>query len=173
MSAVPWPPGLRLEPLAKTHRRKDFDCGQPLVNDWLRSRALQHQTKRLSSTKALIDDRQRVVGFYTLATGQVDFSDLPAELVKKLPHRLLPVAILAWLGLHKSWQRQGLGARLLAQALADCHTAGQLFPFVAIILDCVDAAAKSFYESYDFTELPGRPYRLFLSATQLEAMFNS
>jgi GNAT superfamily N-acetyltransferase len=85
----------------------------------------------------------------------------------------LPVAILAWLGLHKSWQRQGLGARLLAQALADCHTAGQLFPFVAIILDCVDAAAKSFYESYDFTELPGRPYRLFLSATQLEAMFNS
>jgi hypothetical protein len=48
-----------------------------------------------------------------------------------------------------------------------CHAV-----IVAVILDCIDDAAKSFYQSYDFAELPGRPYRLFLSAAQLEAIFN-
>jgi len=39
-----------------------------------------------------------------------------------------------------------------------------------VILDCVDDAAKAFYQRHDFRELPGHPYRLFLSAQQLEAM---
>ena len=39
-----------------------------------------------------------IAGYYTLATGQVDFSDLPSETIRRLPRRQLPVAILAWLG---------------------------------------------------------------------------
>ena len=41
---------------------------------------------------------------------------------------------------------------------------------MAVILDCIDDAAKAFYQHFDFAELPGHPYRLFLSAAQLEAM---
>ncbi len=170
MTGPRFPEGYRLDPLQKSRPRRKFDCGVDLVNDWLRSKALQHQDKHLSVTKVLLSETAGIAGFYTLATGQVDFSDLPHDVVKQLPKRALPVAVLAWLGVSRSHQQQGFGKRLLAQALTDCYLAGQTFAFVAVILDCVDDAAKSFYQHWDFVELPGHRSRLFLSASQLTAM---
>jgi len=167
---VSFPDGFRLERLTKAHPRAAFASGQTEVDDWLRTKALQHQEKRLSATRVLLDDAAAVAGYYTLATGQVDFGDLPADLTRKLPRRLLPVAVLAWLGVGASRQGQGLGRRLLAQALRDCHFGGQTFAFVAVLLDCVDEAAKTFYQRYDFRDLPGHPYRLYLSVKELDAM---
>jgi len=170
MSGVQFPNGFRLEPLRRDHARRKFRCGEEAVDDWLATKALQHQDKHLSATKVLIDEGDALAGFYTLATGQVDFSDLPAEVVKRLPRRLLPVAILAWLGVHAAHQGRGLGRLLLAQALRDCFEAGKTFAFIAIILDCLNDEAKNFYQRWDFQELPGHPYRLFLSAQNLERM---
>lgn len=173
MSGVVFPLDFRFEPLTRKHPRAAFDCGQCDVNDWLRSKAFQHREKRLSATKVLRDPVSNIAGFYTLATGQIDFGDLPSELARKLPRRALPVAILAWLGVSKAHQGQKLGDLLLAQALRDCHEAGQTFAFVAVILDCVDDRAKAFYQRWDFAELPGNPYRLFLSSKTLSAMMTS
>jgi GNAT superfamily N-acetyltransferase len=170
VSGVQLPEGYRIETLCRAHPRKQFRCGQEQVDDWLTTKALQNQEKHLSITKVLLDEAGAIAGYYTLATGQVDFSDLPGEVTKRLPRRMLPVAILAWLGVGADRQGQGLGQRLLAQALRDCYEAGKTFAFVAVILDCINDAAKAFYRRYDFQELPGLPYRLFLSAGQLEAM---
>jgi len=170
VSGVAFPEGFWLESLQRSHPRRRFDCGQGQVNDWLRTKSLQHQEKRRSATKALLNLTGAIAGFYTLATGQVDFGDLPSELVRQLPRRALPVAELAWLGVSQSYQSQRLGDLLFAQALRDCFEAGQTFAFVAVILDCVNDRAKSFYERWDFAELPGNPYRLYLSAQTLAAM---
>ncbi len=169
---VVFPAGFRLEPLERRHRRKAFDCGEPAVNEWLWSHALQNQSKHLSTTKVLLDPDEAIAGYYTLATGQIDFGDLPAELVRRLPRRALPVAVLAWLGIDRHFQGQGFGDRLLAQALRDCHAAGQTFAFLAVILDCVNDRAKAFYQRWDFRELPGHPYRLYLSADLLNSLMN-
>lgn len=173
MSEVHLPEGYRIETLRREHPRRAFRSGQEQVDDWLATKAYQHQEKHLSVTRVLIDDGGAVRGYYTLATGQVDFSDLPAEAVRRLPRRKLPVAVLAWLGVHEGFQGRGLGRLLLAQALRECHDAGQIFAFIAVILDCIDDAAKAFYQRFDFQELSGHPYRLFLSAQQLEAMMES
>jgi GNAT superfamily N-acetyltransferase len=173
VTGVALPPGYALEPLRRSHQRRAFDCGHSEVNDWLHTKALQHQDKRLSATRVLLDRDNAIAGFYTLATGQVDFGDLPSDLARKLPRRALPVAILAWLGVSVTSQGQKLGDLLLAQALRDCYEAGQTFAFVAVILDCVDDRAKAFYERWDFSELPGSPYRLFLSSQTLTAMMAS
>lgn len=170
MNDVEFPDGLYLVRLRREHPRKNFRCGEVRVDDWLATKALQHQEKHLSATKVLLDGAGGIAGFFTLATGQVDFSDLPAEITKRLPRRTLPVAVLAWLGVSTDHQGQGLGGLLLAQALCDCYDASRTFAFVAVILDCVAAAAKAFYQKWDFVELPGNPYRLFLSARELEAM---
>lgn len=172
MSAVNFPPGYRLERLTRSHPRKAFTSGQADVDDWLKAKALQNQDKHLSATKVLLDEFGAIAGYYTLATGQVDFGDLPSDVAKKLPRRMLPAAVLAWLGVAADRHGQGLGGRLLAQALRDCHEAGQTFAFVAVILDCVNDAAKAFYQHFNFIELPGHPYRLFISAAQLEAMMS-
>ncbi len=170
MSGVALPPAFSLERLQRSHQRRTFDCGQSEVNDWLHTKALQHQDKRLSATRIILDRDGAIAGFYTLATGQVDFGDLPTELARKLPRRALPAAILAWLGVSVAYQGRTLGDLLLAQALRDCYEAGQTFAFVAVILDCVDDRAKTFYQRWDFAELPGNPYRLFLSSQILTAM---
>jgi len=170
---VVFPEGYRLIGLDKNHPRRDFRSGVAEVDDGLVSKALQHQKKRLSTTKVLLDESGQIAGFYTLATGQVDFGDLPAEVIRKLPHRALPVAILAWLGVGRDQQGSGLGKRLFAQALADCHHAGEIFAFVAVILDCLNDQAKAFYQYWGFQELPGNPYRLFISSAQLTAMMTA
>ena len=170
MSGVRFPAGFRLEHLRRDHAHRRFRCGEKAVEEWLATKAVQHQKKHLSATKDLIDDVGALAGFYSLAMGQVDFGDLPADVVKRLPRRILPVAVLAWLGVSSAHQGRGLGGHLLAQALRDCFEAGKTFAFVAVILDCLNDAAKKFYERWDFQELPGHPYRLFLSAQNLERM---
>lgn len=170
---VRFPAGFRVEPLRRDHPRSDFSSGQAAVDAWLTKQALQNQEKHLSVTRVLLDADEKLAGYYTLATGQVDFCALPDELVKKLPRRALPVAVLAWLGVVEKHHRRGLGTRLLAQALADCHGAGQTFPFIAVILDCVDEEAKAFYERWDFREVPGRPMRLYLPFALLTKMMSA
>lgn len=97
---------------------------------------------------------------------------MPSDIARKLPRRALPVALLAWLGVNQSHEKQGLGKLLLAQALRDCHEAGRTFAFVAVILDCLNDSAKAFYQQWDFAELPGHPYRLALGARLLSAMMD-
>ena len=173
MSGVLFPAGYRIEPLKRRHSRREFLCGEPAVDDWLRTKALQHQEKHLSATKVLLDPSGAVSGYYTLATGQVDFGDLPPEIARKLSRRALPVAVLAWLGISAAHQQKGLGRLLFAQALRDCYDAGQTFAFVAVVIDCIGDSAKAFYRQWDFDELPGHPYRLFLSAERLAAMMRA
>jgi GNAT superfamily N-acetyltransferase len=167
---IRFPDGFRLEPVRREHPRRGFRCGEAKVDDWLATKALQHQQKHLSATRVLLDESGVIAGFYTLATGQVDFGELPTEVAKTLPRRMLPVAVLAWLGVSTAHQGRGLGRLLLARALRDCWEAGKTFAFVAAILDCLGDAAKAFYRHWDFEELPGHPYRLFLGAAQLEAL---
>jgi GNAT superfamily N-acetyltransferase len=167
---VRFPEGFRCEPLTRKHPRAAFSSGQASVDAWLTKLALQSQDKRLSTTTVLLADLGQISGFYSLATSQVAFADLPKEISSKLPRRALPVAVLAWLGVDHRYQGQGLGSRLLAQALADCHAASRTFPFVAVVIDCVDDAAKSFYQRWDFAEVPGRPLRLYLPARALDAL---
>ncbi|WP_254513394.1 GNAT family N-acetyltransferase [Anatilimnocola floriformis] len=162
----------RWSTLHRDQPRKAFSCGQVDVDVWLKTKALQHQDKRLSVTKVLLA-QNAIAGFYTLATGQVDFGDLPTSIAKGLPRRALPVAVLAWLGISSQVQGQGLGRILLSQALLDCHTAGQTFAFTAVVLDCVNDQAKAFYQRFDFQEVPGRPYRLYLSAAELASLLEA
>jgi GNAT superfamily N-acetyltransferase len=173
VSGEAFPAGLHVEPLRRTHRRRGFRCGEEAVDDWLATKALQHQEKHLSVTKVLLSAEGDIAGYYTLATAQVDFGDLPAEVGRKLPRRLLPVAVLAWLGVDARQQGRGLGRLLLSQALHDCWDAGRTFAFVAVILDCLNDKAKPFYEQWGFRELPGHPYRLFVSANELDAMMKA
>lgn len=172
MKELRLPSGFRLERLKREHRRRDFSSGQPAVDDWLRTKALQNQDKQLSVTTVLLDSHESIAGYYTVAISQTSFDDLPPLVRKKLPRRMLPVAVLAWLGVAQEQQGAGLGQRLLGAALRDCHSAGQMFAFIAVVVDCIDDLAKAFYEKFDFEEMVGRPYQLFLSWGTLTEMMS-
>jgi GNAT superfamily N-acetyltransferase len=161
---------MHVERLGRRHPRGEFDCGESQVEDWLATKAFQHQEKSLSVTKVLIDRAENIAGYYTLATGQIDFAELPIAIGRTLPRRALPVAVLAWFGIATEHQGKGLGSRLLSLALRDCWEAGKTFAFLAVLLDCLNDSAKAFYQRWDFAELPGHPHRLYLSARMLDSL---
>ncbi len=159
---VVFPEGFSIAQLQKSHNRSAFNSGEHEVDEWLKSHARQAQSKHLSVTRVLLDTSDKIAGYYTLAMGQVHFDELPHELSRKMPSTMMPIITLAWLGIDKAYQKQGLGEKLLAQALKDCHDTGLRIPFIAVILDCLNKTAKSFYQKYDFSELPGHPMKLML-----------
>jgi len=164
------PEGFSWELLAKRHPRRTFHCGEPAVDAWLKTQALQNQQKRLSSTRVLLSADNQIAGFYTLAMNQVDVSELPEDIARHLPKRLLPVAVLAWMGVDLKFRGQLLGRGLVAQAIRTCHEGGRTFPFVALLIDCLNPSVKAFYQRWNFREAPGQPMRLFLSAAELAAL---
>ncbi|MEX1041226.1 MAG: N-acetyltransferase [Pirellulaceae bacterium] len=173
MTAVRFPTGYRLARLQRNHPRASFDCGSDRVNDWLRSKADQAQRKFLSATTVLLDSQEAIAGYYTLALGQVEFSELPPATTRKLPKSSLPIAKLAWLGVHRTHQKRGLSERLIAQAMLDCYQASQWLPFVAVIVDCLEESLKGLYARWDFADVPANPTRVFLSASQLMELGSS
>lgn len=172
MKTVQWPDGFSIEQLETRHKRTNFHSGVDEVDEWLKKHARQAQQKRLSITKILLKEPSTIIGYYTLAIGQVNFDKLPHEMARKLPATLLPILTLAWLGVEKRYQGQNFGERLLAQALVDCHHTGQIMPFVAVLLDCATVSAKTFYQRYDFKELPGHPMTLMLPWKLLDQMIH-
>ena len=93
MSGPRFPEGWSIEALDKSHPRRKFNSGNSHVDEWLTNSALQSQKKRLTTTKVLLDETRQIVGYYSLAFCEVDFSELPVDLVKKLPRRQLPVSV--------------------------------------------------------------------------------
>lgn len=170
--SVVFPDGLKTEPLGVEHKkaRAAFDCGVDEVNNWLRAQAWQAQQKNLSSTTVLVDGSGVIAGFYTIAISTVDFSLLSEGLAKGLPKRLLPVMTFAWLGVDKKFQGQGLGERLLADALLRCQQAGELAGFIGVVVDCLSDGAKRLYQRFDFGEFPGHPMKLFLPKSLLDKL---
>jgi hypothetical protein len=63
--------------------------------------------------------------------------------------------------------------RLWSETVLKMMQAGKTFAFIAVVLDCVNDAARAFHRQWGFSELPGHPYRLFVSAKQLDAMMKS
>jgi GNAT superfamily N-acetyltransferase len=167
---IQWPDGITIEQLNKRHKRTTFCSGVTMVDEWLKKRARQSQEKQLSVTRVLLKAPNIIAGFYTLALGQVNFDKLPHKMARKLPRTLLPIVTLAWLAVDKNHQGKRFGERLLAQALADCYNTGQIMPFVAVLLDCATVNAKTFYQHYDFEELPGHPMKLMLPWKLLTCM---
>ena len=150
---------MRIELLAAAHERTLFDCGEPSLNDYLHRFARQNTEKHLGRTYvALPEGENRVVGYYTVASGAVARESVP----ENLPHYPIPALHLGRLAVDKTAQGQGMGELLLFHAL---RTAAQLSERVAVY--CVEVialndAARSFYQKYGFLAVLDDPLHLYL-----------
>ena len=104
--------------LSKRHDRAGFDSGVAEMNIYLRQQARQDAEKGLSRTFVHVADATSatIQGFYALAFALLAFEEIPHE--KRLSRYPAPVALLAQLAVDVRFQKQGLGERLLFDALA-------------------------------------------------------
>lgn len=150
-----------IELLAATHDRRNFACGEPALDDYLRRLARQHAESKISRTYVAAQD-ERILGYYSLAMSAIRKEHLPEHYQKRFPNYPVPVARLARLGVDQRQQGRGLGKLLLMDALYRCCRLSDEIGSVGVVVDAQHSQTQSFYRQFHFEEFPDTPLTLWL-----------
>jgi GNAT superfamily N-acetyltransferase len=151
----------RVEKLRLDHNTDDFDCEGEGLNIYLRRYAWQNQQSGAAQTYVgLVGDT--VIGYHTLAVGQVSREDVPERLTKGLARHPVPVMLLARLAVDRRWHGQGVGKALLKDAMLRTLQAADIAGIRAFAVHAKDDEARRFYQHFDFVPSPTDPLHLFL-----------
>jgi GNAT superfamily N-acetyltransferase len=152
-----------IEPLAHKHERTGFDCGEPALNEFLARYARQNDERGLGRTYVAVPEGAlRVIGYYTLSAGSVQFTDVPEALRRCLPRYPIPVVHLGRLATCLSARGQGLGGVLLIDALRRSLRVADSLGVVAMEVRARTERARVFYARYGFVGLEDDPLHLYL-----------
>ena len=109
-------------PLVATHLLNDFECGEHSLNDWLKRRAMSNQINGASRTFVVVDEENRVYGFYAIAAGAVSHQLATSGVRRNMPDPV-PVMVLGRLavdlraGRVSSWAQPCCKTRSIAPLL--------------------------------------------------------
>lgn len=149
-------------PLAPDDAVEDFDCGRPSMNDWFRRHAKQNQAASVSRTTVFTDTESgRIVGYVTLAAGQIEREYLPRAARRNRPEAV-PVILLGQLAVDRRFHGQGLARQLLFYALKTCFALSQDIGCFGVIAHPLDEAVRAFCRRFGFVDLPGDPRRAMI-----------
>lgn len=151
----------KVEVLASHHQRDVFACGDVDLDRYLQTQATQDIRRHVAHCFVAVNSLGHVAGYYTLAASSVLLSDLPQEVIKKLPrYPTVPVARMGRLAVSQSAQKMGLGAALLADALTRVfHSDVAAY---ALIVDAKHEAAARFYEQHGFKRFSSQALNMWL-----------
>jgi GNAT superfamily N-acetyltransferase len=154
----------REEPIGRQHDRKRFDCGAPDLNAYLVRYARQnHASGGAKSFVAVpLAEPTRVLGFYSISPGAIEFARVPANLTRKLGRYDVPVFRLGRLAVDRSVQSQGLGGDLLLAAGERALAVAAQVGGVALAIDAKDENAVRWYERLGAQPLLDDPPKLIL-----------
>lgn len=156
-----------IEVLGRQHDRKSFSCGNPALDQYLKTLARQHGLNRVSRTYVACKD-QTIMGYYSLAMSAIRKENLPGKYLGRYPDYPLPVARLARLAVDQRFQRQGLGQLLLSDALSRCLKVSDVLGMIGVIVDAKDNKARQWYERFEFEQFVDAPLTLWIPVTALE-----
>ena len=154
------------EPLTAAHRLDDFDCGEAVLDDWLKRRALANQLSGASRSFVVTDESGRVCGYYAMAAGAVSHQLATSRVRRNMPDPV-PVMVLARLAVDRRAQRLHLGASLLKDAVNRAVAVSQNAGVRALLVHALHERARQFYEHYGFQPSPTHPMTLMLRLSAL------
>ena len=152
------------QPISREHDRETFDCGVPALNLYLSRYARRNHLSGGAKTfvAAAPGELKAVLGYYSIAPGEIEFEKAPARLLKGHGHYDLPVFRLARLAVSRSQQGFGLGMELLAAAGLRALSASADVGGVALAIDAKDADVARWYARFGALPLLDDPLRLIL-----------
>lgn len=158
------PPDWREEAVGRRHDRRSFDCGSPDLNAYLVRYARQnHESGGAKTFVAVLPaEPARVLGFYSISPGAVEFARVPAPLTRKLGHYEVPVFRLGRLAVALAMQGRGLGGDLLLAAGERALAVAAEVGGVALAIDAKDKRAVQWYERFGALMLLDDPLKLVL-----------
>ena len=153
---------LTIAKLTAAHDVAAFDCGREALNTFLIKHALPNQAMQGAQTYVALEDGWTVVGYYSLAVGQVAHEGSSERLAKGLARHPVPVMMLARLVTSRVWHGQGIGSGLLKDAMLRTLQAADIAGIRAIVVHAKDQAVRSFYEHFGFMPWADNPLELYL-----------
>jgi len=162
----------------KLHDRESFVCSKEPLNLFLKTQAAKHakdgvsRTYVLLGTETLENGKFPIVAFYTLSPASIERKSLPEIVSKRLPLYPIPVILLGQLAVNASCEGHGLGQITLVKALKFAQAISERIGGFAVIVDCINDDAESFYVKYGFQELTriSGKVRMFLPMKTIQQM---
>lgn len=147
----------RLEPLADRHHLSEFECGNAELDDWLRQHA-RTATGQGTRSYLLIDDGERVVGYFSVAPHTIERDHLSKKSGRGAPQHI-PAILLAKLALAEHLHGRHLGSELLVVALDMIVEAARRAGGRFVVVDAIDDEAAAFYAHHEFEPMPANAHR--------------
>lgn len=144
--------GVEVRRLRSTDDHSQFTSGNIDLDRFFRRFAGQNQFRHHLGATYIAVEGDDVLGFATVAAGQIEIEDLPATRRRKLPHYPLPVIRLARLAVAESAQQRGVGGLLLRAVFRIAHETAETIGCVGVVVDAKPEAV-AYYRRYGFEEL--------------------
>ena len=146
--------------LAPNDLLETFACGVPVLNDWLKRRALVNHLS--GASRSYVACRaQNVVGYYCLSAGAIMNSVASGAIRRNMPDHI-PVTVLGRLAVDLSVKGQGVGAGLLLNAIEQTQKAAKIAGIRALLVHAKDEASAKFYSHFKFVPSTLDPMTLML-----------
>jgi GNAT superfamily N-acetyltransferase len=154
----------REEPIGRHHDRKSFDCGARELNEYLERYARQNHEAGGAKTFVAVprSEPTRVLGYYSISPGVIEFARVPANLTRRLRRYEVPVFRLGRLATGSSIRGRGLGGDLLLAAGIRALSVAAQIGGLALAIDAKDHRAASWYEQFGAIRLLDDPLKLIL-----------
>ena len=147
--------------LEKDHAVSVFDCGEEALNNYLKQSAWQSQPKNTAATFVSLED-SKVIAYYSFTIGAIMHEQALERTVREFGTYNMPVLLIDRLAVDKRKQRQGIGRRMLQDALLRACALGQEAGITCIVANAIDERARQFYQQFDFTPWQIDNFRLYL-----------
>ena len=145
---------------------KGFDCGDRSLNDYLRSYALKGDIGSVCRVFVAHDPAAnpgKVLGYYAASFAQIVFEDVETNFEDSVPRSPVPAMRIEKLARSADADGQGIGARLLKDALLRAVGANREMAVECVVVDAPRDETAAFYRRYGFSPFMEEPRSLALA----------
>ncbi|MBM0202964.1 GNAT family N-acetyltransferase [Micromonospora sp. STR1s_5] len=149
---------VRIVPFKRDRPRNTFECGRRPIDNWYKNKAKKCIDRAEYRVFEALDERERVVGYYALQIGNESMDALankPDDYTKN--YTAFPAVHLAFLGVQRGLQRQGIGTALLSDVFDKVYQVSEVAGLYALTLQSLDAESTAFYRSIGFEAYSPHP----------------
>jgi hypothetical protein len=156
----------RVERLTAAHDVTRFSCGNPLLDRWLHSAAVNADRSGAARVRVWLGREGEIAGYFAITPHTVDRTALPANIGRGAPS-LVPGFLLARLAVADHLQGHGHCAELLYRAYAVILDLIRAGGGRLVIVDAIDERARSFHQHLGFRSAPDNADRLAIKVSSV------
>lgn len=160
---------LNLEGSEKISYRRNFDCEEQSLNDYLQRYARKQSESDISQTHILLDrENQKIISYYSTCNYAVQKESVASNF--RFPVKQVSATLIARLAVNKPYQGQGYGSHTLVEALKQIRSISKITGIKIIIVDALNESAISFYKNFGFIQFEDNRMRLFILVSTIKKL---